>query len=70
MAEGKSSSAAEEAAEKRPSPAQNTQEHPSWAEARVDFAGFMYGLKPVPFSEGSFSAACLARLIFQPGSEA
>jgi hypothetical protein len=26
----------------------------------VDSAGFMYGLKPVPFTEWSFSAACKA----------
>jgi hypothetical protein len=26
---------------------------PSGAKARVDFAGFMYGLKPIPFTEVS-----------------
>jgi hypothetical protein len=36
------------------------EKHPSGAKARVDFAGFMYGLKPVPFTEMSFSAACEA----------
>jgi hypothetical protein len=26
------------------------EKHPSGAKARIDFAGFMYGLKPVPFT--------------------
>jgi hypothetical protein len=29
--------------------------HPSGAKARVDFAGFMYGLKPVPFKTSTYS---------------
>jgi len=29
---------------------------PSGAKARIDFAGLMHGLKPVPFTESSFSA--------------
>jgi hypothetical protein len=36
--------------------------YPSGAKAPVDFAGFMYGLKPVPFTGLSFSAACKAHI--------
>jgi hypothetical protein len=36
--------------------------HPSGAKAHVDIAGVMYGLKPVPFNDLSFPAACKARL--------
>ena len=40
--------------------------HPSGAKARVDFFGFVRGLKPPPPSGSSFSAACvvLSRLTF------
>jgi len=31
---------------------------PSGAEAHVDIAGLMYGLKPVPFTVSTFSASC------------
>jgi len=31
---------------------------PSGAKAHSDFGGLMYGLKPVPFTGASFSAAC------------
>jgi hypothetical protein len=48
----------EEAGEKGEMQGEKPEKHPSGAKARVDFAGFMYGLKPVPFTEMSFSAAC------------
>src|ERR1035437_3710574 len=38
-------------------------ERPSGAKARVDFVGFMRGLKPPPPSESSFPAACKARTL-------
>jgi hypothetical protein len=53
-----------EAAEKGGMQSKKPEKHPSGAKARVDFAGFMYGLKPVPFTEMSFSAACKARIDF------
>jgi len=37
-------------------------EHPSGAKARVDSMPSTYGLKPVPFTEGSFSATSEARV--------
>jgi len=36
----------------------------SGAEARADFVGVMYGLKPVPFVEWSFSASWKARVSY------
>jgi hypothetical protein len=54
---------AEQAAEKGRALSQVPKNIPQGAEARFDFAEFMYGLKLVPFTEGSFSAACEA-----PGS--
>ncbi|MGD0802400.1 MAG: hypothetical protein ABR906_13900 [Terracidiphilus sp.] len=46
------------AAEKIGFSGESEDDFPSGAKARIDFAGFMYGLKPVPFTESSFSAAC------------
>jgi hypothetical protein len=40
------------------------EKHTSGAEAHVDFAGFMYGLKPVPFNASRFPAACKALVDF------
>jgi len=35
-----------------------SERHTSGAEAHVDIAGQMYGLKPVPFTVSTFSASC------------
>jgi len=47
----------EEAAEKGQFLSEKPEKRPSGAKARIDFAGLMYGLKPVPFIESSFSAS-------------
>jgi hypothetical protein len=39
---------------------------PSAAKAAPVFKRFMYGLKPVPFKEQSFSAACKALFFLAP----
>jgi len=49
---------AEQAAEKGRFPSQKPEKHTSGAKARVEVIAFMYGLKPVPFTGASFSAAC------------
>jgi hypothetical protein len=36
--------------------------HPSGAKARGDIAGFVYGRKPVPFTERNIPAACKAAI--------
>jgi hypothetical protein len=41
-------------------PGEKPEKHPSGAKARIDIAGLMYGLKPVPFTEASVSATCEA----------
>jgi hypothetical protein len=40
--------------------AKSSKRRTSGAKAHVDFIAFMYGLKPVPFTGLSFSAACEA----------
>jgi len=37
---------------------------PPAAKASIDITGFMYGLKPVPFTDASFSAACLVLQLY------
>jgi hypothetical protein len=54
----------ERAAEKGLDLDEEHEKHTSGAKALGRFAGFMYGLKPVPFNASSFSAACKARGCF------
>ena len=55
-------SGAKQAAEKGLNLGEMPEERSSGAKARVDSIAFMYGLKPVPFTESSFSADCKARV--------
>jgi hypothetical protein len=52
-----SRSGAKQVAERGGNFAKSGGEHPSAAKAGIDSAGPMYGLKPVPFTKSSFSAA-------------
>ena len=54
------SSGAEQAAEKGRTASESPEKPPSGAKAHVDSMVLMYGLKPVPFTEASSSAACEA----------
>jgi hypothetical protein len=54
-------SGAKQAAEKGPILDRSCEKQTSGAKAHADFAGFMYGLKPVPFNASGFSAAFKAR---------
>ena len=57
---GATSGATGQAAEKRLILDENHEKHPSGAKARIDSIDLTYGLKPVPFTTSSFSAACKA----------
>jgi hypothetical protein len=56
-------SGAKQAAEKPRRWCEHPGIRPSGPKGSTDFAGFMYGLKPVPFTENEFFAAYKARTL-------